>query len=268
MILPALALGMQLVMPIAAAGRVPQLDVEPVCKGIAEQGGVNFRDPAVAQEKRNCIEREQVVREQVAKQWSSFLPTDRTHCVNETMMGGQSSYTELLTCLEMARDARAMRVAAAASRQAAATSAPSSSSPRRGEPTLLEPAVTPSSANEPPKRQIDSTLKELELERAKKDAENATASEALARRKLADLEAALQRAREEAGQASKDAERAKADAELARELQAQAERHFAEAAAARIAAEGREQACQSATKQPSLGARIRGWLKRSSPTNQ
>ena len=51
-------------------------------------------------------------------------------------------------------------------------------------------------------------------------------------------------------------------------LQAQAERHFAEAAAARIAAEGREQACQSATKQPGLGARIRGWLKRSSPTNR
>lgn len=266
MILPhALAVSVQVIMLVAVGDRVPRFNVEPVCKGIAEQGGVTFRDPAVGQEKKNCIEREQVVREQVAKQWSSFLPADRTHCVNETMMGGQSSYTELLTCLEMARDARAMRAAAAASRQAAATSAPSSSSPRRGEPTLVDPAAPPSSANEPPRRQIDSTLKELE--KAKKDAENATASEAVARRKLVDLEAALQRAREEAGQAAKDAEQAKADAELARELQAQAERNLAEAEAGRTAAERREQACQSATKQPSLGARIRGWLKQSSPTN-
>jgi hypothetical protein len=262
MIPPHVAVSLQAMVLLAAGDRMPSFSVEPICKGIAEQGGVTFSDPRIAQEKKNCIGREQVVREQVAKQWSSFLPADRTHCVNETMMGGQSSYTELLTCLEMARDARAMRTAAAASRQAAATSVPSSSSPGRGEPTRVEPAVPQRSASEPAKRQIDSTLKQLELEKAKKDAENATASEALARRKLADLETALQRAREEAGQASKDAERAKADAELARELQAQAERHFAEAATARLAAEEREKACHSATNRPGLGARIRGWLKR------
>jgi hypothetical protein len=106
MILPALALGMQLVMPIAAAGRVPQLDVEPVCKGIAEQGGLTFRDPRVELAKKNCIESEQTIREQVVKHWSSFSADDRRHCVSETTMGGLSSYTELLTCLEMARDVR------------------------------------------------------------------------------------------------------------------------------------------------------------------
>src|SRR4029077_1424394 len=105
MILPkAVALSVQLIIPVAAGDRLPQLDVEPVCRGIAEQGGVTFRDPAVAQETKNCIESEQVVREQVVKQWSSFSADDRTHCVNETTMGGLSSYTELLTCLEMARD--------------------------------------------------------------------------------------------------------------------------------------------------------------------
>jgi hypothetical protein len=149
MILPnAVAVSVQVILLVAVGDRVPRFDVDPVCKGIAEQGGVTFGDPSVAQEKKNCIEREQVVREQVAKQWSSFLPADRTHCVNETLMGGQSSYTELLTCLEMARDARAMRDAAAGRRQAAATSTPSASSPPRGEPTLVEPAAPPSSANE------------------------------------------------------------------------------------------------------------------------
>jgi len=51
---------------------------------------------------------ENVIREQLVKQWSSFSADDRTHCVNESVMGGESSYTELLTCLEMARDVRAL----------------------------------------------------------------------------------------------------------------------------------------------------------------
>ena len=110
MILPkALALGLQLVMPIAGGDGVPHLNVEQVCKGIAEQGGVTFHDPSIETEKKNCLDSEQVIREQLVKQWSSFSADDRTHCVNESVMGGDSSYTELLTCLEMARDVRAMR---------------------------------------------------------------------------------------------------------------------------------------------------------------
>ena len=34
----------------------------------------------------------------------------RSTCINESVMGGEASYTELLTCLEMARDVRAMRL--------------------------------------------------------------------------------------------------------------------------------------------------------------
>jgi hypothetical protein len=60
-------------------------------------------------EKKNCLQSEQGVRDELVKQWSSFLPADKTSCVNEARMGGESSYTELLTCLEMARDVRAMR---------------------------------------------------------------------------------------------------------------------------------------------------------------
>jgi hypothetical protein len=107
MILPtALALGAQLMMPVADS--VPQLNVEQVCEGIAQQGGVTFHDPAIAQEKKNCLDSEQTIRDELVKQWSSFAPADRVHCVNESRMGGESSYTELLTCLEMARDVRAL----------------------------------------------------------------------------------------------------------------------------------------------------------------
>ena len=263
MILPkAVALSVQLIIPVAAGDRLPQLDVEPVCRGIAEQGGVTFRDPAVAQETKNCIESEQAVREQVVKQWSSFSADDRTHCVNETTMGGLSSYTELLTCLEMARDVRAMRAEAAASSRAAATRARSSPSTPSVQPAPVEPASGATSPNVPPTVERDSALKELE--RAKADAQNATALEALAR-KLADAEAALQRAKEEAGRATNEAQRAKADAQAARESEAVAKRKLADAEAARTAAEGREQACQSA--KPGFGARLRKWFGRSNPKN-
>ena len=248
MILPkAVALSGQLIIAIAAGDRVPQLDVEPVCKGIAEQGGVTFRDPAVPQEKKNCIESEQAVREQLVKQWSSFSADDRTHCISETTMGGELSYTELLTCLEMARDVR--RAEAGASSRAAATRAPSSPSTPTVQPAGAEPASRPTAANEPPKREVDSALKEME--KAKTGAESAKAPEAMAR-KLADTEAALQRAKEEAGRAAKEAAQAKADAQVARDLKAQAERKLADA---------QGQASRSAAKgQPSLGARLRGWL--------
>jgi hypothetical protein len=107
MILPtALALGAQLI--LTAADSVPDLNVEQVCEGIAEQGGVTFRDPAIAQEKKNCVDSEQAIRQELVKQWSNFSGADKTSCVNESEMGGESSYTELLTCLEMARDVRTM----------------------------------------------------------------------------------------------------------------------------------------------------------------
>ena len=105
----ALALGIQLMMPFALADGVPELNVEQVCAGIAKQGGVTFHDPAVAKEKQSCLESERATRDELAKKWSEFSPADRTSCVNEARMGGNSSYTELLTCLEMARDVRAMR---------------------------------------------------------------------------------------------------------------------------------------------------------------
>jgi hypothetical protein len=110
MILPkALAIGLQFLVPVSNTDSVPQLNVEQVCEGIAKQGGVTFHDPAIATEKKNCIDSEQAIREEIVKQWSNFQAADRTHCVNESVMGGESSYTELLTCLEMARDVRAMR---------------------------------------------------------------------------------------------------------------------------------------------------------------
>ncbi len=107
MILPvALVLGAQMVLQVSDG--VPTLNVDQVCQGIAQQGGVSFHDTDIAEEKKNCLDSEKAIREELVKQWSSFAPADKTHCTNESKMGGESSYTELLTCLEMARDVRTM----------------------------------------------------------------------------------------------------------------------------------------------------------------
>jgi hypothetical protein len=105
MMLPAaLAFGAQLLLPVADS--VPVLNVEPVCQGIAQQGGSSFHDPQIAKEKADCIKTENEVREELTKRWSSFSAAEKNACVNEAKMGGDSSYTELLTCLEMAQDVR------------------------------------------------------------------------------------------------------------------------------------------------------------------
>ena len=103
---PTLLVGVSLL--ISVVDGVPSLNVEQVCEGIAQQGGVSFRDPNIAVERKNCLDSEHATRDELAKQWSSFSAADKTACTNEATMGGDSSYTELLTCLEMARDVRAL----------------------------------------------------------------------------------------------------------------------------------------------------------------
>jgi DNA repair exonuclease SbcCD ATPase subunit len=267
---PAIAIAM--IMPATLSARsydVPTLDVRPVCRGIASQSGLEAGLQRTSFEQ--CVQSEQTVRDQLNKEWSTFATADKSHCVTLAKTGGESSYTELITCLEMARDVRALRSAEAASSGAATTRTPSSTATVQPPPTTPGPASANSarqefSTNEPPKIGADSTLKELE--RVKADAQNARASEATVRGKLASAEADLKRAKEdlqrtkdEAGRATKAAEQAQAEAQSARESRAKAENKFADAEAARTAAEEREKACQNgATSQSGFGSRWRSWF--------
>ena len=99
--------------PVSArADDPPTLNVEQLCRGIASQSADPLAqgEPSVGFER--CMEAERQDREQLRKVWSSFAPDDRRHCVAETKMGGESSYTELITCLEMARDVKTMKTQA------------------------------------------------------------------------------------------------------------------------------------------------------------
>jgi hypothetical protein len=91
----------------AFADDVPNLNVDPVCRGIAQQakdpGEKGGPDLAFSQ----CVKSEQAMREKLSKEWTTFAPTDKAHCIGNEK-GGYASYTDLITCLEMARDARKM----------------------------------------------------------------------------------------------------------------------------------------------------------------
>ena len=250
----------------ARSDEIPTLDVRPVCRGIANQAGDSL-DAGLQTTFEECVQSEQSVHEQLKKEWSTFSAADKRHCVALAKTGGESSNTELLTCLEMARDVRASRSAAATSSEAATTQAPFSPRPKV-RPAPADSTSPPPATNEPPKTKTDRDSVLEELKQAKADARSARDSEATAQRKFADAETDLGRAKEEAGRASKEAEQAKDDAQAARKSQGEAENKLADAERARVAAEGREQACQTAAKsQLGFGTRLRSWFghKTSSP---
>ena len=88
----------------ARSDQYPVLDVAPVCHGIANQS--DLESGLRATNFDQCVQSEQATREQMIKQWSDYNSDDKTHCIAETTMGSESSYTELITCLEMAHDVR------------------------------------------------------------------------------------------------------------------------------------------------------------------
>lgn len=88
--------------------QVPNLDVKKLCRGIASQSSDPMAQnyPIVSFDR--CMQAEREDRGQLIKEWPTFSSDDKRHCVAEATMGGESSYTELITCLEMARDVRSL----------------------------------------------------------------------------------------------------------------------------------------------------------------
>jgi len=85
---------------IAVADSVPTFDVHPTCRGADATAGAGGRGSDV------CIRGEMSARDELGKQWAEFPEADRRRCVSVTTMTQMPSYVQVLTCLEMARDAR------------------------------------------------------------------------------------------------------------------------------------------------------------------
>ena len=87
---------------VATAQDVPKIDVVPSCRAAAAgKLGAN-------QDYGSCLKSEQAAREILASHWNKFPAADRGSCFRLTTPGTPGTYTELLTCLEMKRDARAL----------------------------------------------------------------------------------------------------------------------------------------------------------------
>jgi hypothetical protein len=101
----------------ARSDDIPVLNVLPICHGITSQEDdplqVGDRSVTIKQ----CLEAEQQDRETMKQEWSTFSAADKKHCIAEVTMGGESSYTELVTCLEMARDVRTLKLSPVNSKQ-------------------------------------------------------------------------------------------------------------------------------------------------------
>lgn len=84
---------------LAAVDAVPTFNVEPSCQAAARQA-------SSADYVTVCRNSEQRARDQMQQQWPQLNAADKAQCVPAAMVGGTPSYTELLTCLELARDVR------------------------------------------------------------------------------------------------------------------------------------------------------------------
>jgi hypothetical protein len=81
--------------PIPVSNTVPTFDMVKECR--FEAGSVVDFD--------RCSRDETLALRQLQQAWTNFAGVDKKTCVGETTISGFASYVELLTCLEMARDA-------------------------------------------------------------------------------------------------------------------------------------------------------------------
>jgi hypothetical protein len=87
---------------LTAADRVPGFNIEPVCHEIAGRAyAPDYRD--------KCLREEHEARAQLESKWASFPASDRSYCAQLASLGGVPSYVVLLTCLDIAQEARRVR---------------------------------------------------------------------------------------------------------------------------------------------------------------
>lgn len=113
MLLPIATLALALaVTPVAdrshhsGVSQAPNLAVDQSCRAQAARtdplGGSN---KAMGGTVEGCLNSEHAARDQLRKEWDKFTTSQRSRCDTISTMGGEPSYVELLTCLEMAQQA-------------------------------------------------------------------------------------------------------------------------------------------------------------------
>ena len=81
--------------PVAVSDAVPKFDIVRECR--LEAGSSAEFD--------RCSQNEAEALEQLKASWAQFIGVNKSTCLSMATVGGFASYVELLTCLEMAREA-------------------------------------------------------------------------------------------------------------------------------------------------------------------
>jgi hypothetical protein len=77
-----------------AADEVPAFDIARNCNEEMAGSGIGTGTAS-------CTKDETDAKNELDKRWSQFGATEKKFCVGESSTGGERSYVELLTCLEM-----------------------------------------------------------------------------------------------------------------------------------------------------------------------
>lgn len=88
---------------VMAAESVPNFDIKRTCRPAAAAAILPGRDSPA------CQRDEQDARSKLNNGWSQYSGEDRSRCAGFVQVGGAPSYVELLTCLEMAKQAKGLR---------------------------------------------------------------------------------------------------------------------------------------------------------------
>jgi hypothetical protein len=81
--------------PVSVSDTVPKFNIVRECR---LEGGSTV-------EFDRCSEDEGAALRELQQAWAQFASADKSNCIVATTIGGFASYVELLTCLEMAREA-------------------------------------------------------------------------------------------------------------------------------------------------------------------
>jgi hypothetical protein len=90
---------------VAQSGGVPNLNVRPVCRGIAQQAMTPGERGGPDLGYGQCVQSEMAMRRKLIRRWARYTPGEKANCVG-LEASGFASYTDLATCLEMALEAR------------------------------------------------------------------------------------------------------------------------------------------------------------------
>jgi hypothetical protein len=106
-------LGTQLT--IAAADSVPRINIESLCRSRSAEDRM-MKLPE-AQSVADCIQDEKTSRDKLGTIWPAAPSSIRARCRADAVALGTTSYVDLLTCLHLADDIKALSSAAKANRK-------------------------------------------------------------------------------------------------------------------------------------------------------